>query len=367
MYIYQYKDWPRFTWDEAKLLPQLIEIRHRQGRLLGRMEALGFQLREEAVLQTMTLEIIKTSEIEGEKLDTEQVRSSVARKLGMDVAGLILADRNVEGIVDMIMDATQRYKEELNDERLFGWHSALFPIGRSGMYKIVVGNWRDNKPDSPMQVVSGTFGKEKVHFQAPDGDKVANEMEAFFTWFNSEFTLDPVLKSAITHLWFVTIHPFDNGNGRIARTIADMQLARADGTSQRFYSMSAQISQERNAYYKILEKTQKGRLDITEWIEWFLGCLDRSIIASDQILARVMHKARFWEYLATKNLNDRQRLMIKKMLDGFDGKMQSSKWAKITKASQDTAARDIQNLIEQGVLEKEEGGGRSTSYRLIEL
>lgn len=366
-YIYQHTDWPNFTWDQERLLKLLANVTHHQGRLLGRMEVLGFQLQAEATLQAMTIEVIKSNEIEGQTLDADQVRSSIARRLGMDIAGLVPSDRHVDGVVEVILDATRKYKESLTIDRLCAWQSALFPSGRSGMQKIVVGAWRDNKADDPMQVVSGAMGKERVHFQAPSSEVLDHEMRQFMSWFNSSNDLHPILKAAIAHLWFVTIHPFDDGNGRIARTIADMQLARADGTPQRFYSMSAQIRMERNDYYDILEKTQKGSMDITVWMEWFLGCLDRALMTADTTTGGVIEKARYWEYLLTKNLNDRQRLMMNLLLDGFVGKLNSSKWAKITKCSQDTALRDIQDLMNQNVLAKEQSGGRSTTYILIKL
>ncbi|GAB3174991.1 Fic family protein [Telluribacter humicola] len=330
------------------------------------MESLGFSLRDEAVLQTLTLEVIKTSEIEGEILAPDQVRSSIARKLGMDIGGLIPADRHVDGVVEMLLDATQRFNEPINQERLFGWHAALFPGGWSGMYRINVGRWRDDST-GPMQVVSGALGREKVHFQAPPSEYVPAEMEQFITWFNEEQNLDLVLKAAIAHLRFVTIHPFEDGNGRIARTLADMLLARSDGSSQRFYSMSAQIRQERNAYYTILEKTQKGDLDITGWLHWFLTCFDRALTATEDVLATVINKSRYWTLWEEKEINSRQKYMLNKLLDGFEGKLTTSKWAKIAKCSQDTALRDIQALVEQEVLVKEESGGRSTSYRLTTL
>ena len=367
MYIYQYKSWPNFTWEKGKLLPLLTEVHHRQGRLIGRMEGLGFSLQAEAVLQTLTLEILKSNEIEGEILDADQVRSSIARRLGMDIAGLMPSDRHVEGVVEMMLDATQKFKDTLTADRLFAWHAALFPTGRSGMHKIEVGIWRNNKPDDPMQVVSGPLGKERIHFKAPEAEVVPGEMKRFLVWFNTQSEIDPFIKSAIAHLWFVTIHPFDDANGRIARTIADMQLARADGIPQRFYSMSAQIRWERKAYYDILEKTQKDSLDITEWLEWFLACLNHSLNAAEQTLAGVLRKARYWEWFGTKQLNERQKLLVNKLLDGFDGKLTSSKWAKIAKCSQDTAFRDIVSLIDQGVLKKEPGGGRSTSYIFSDL
>ena len=365
-FIHQLKNWPAFHWDQEKLAPLLSEVRHRQGRLLGRMESLGFSLQAEASLQTLTLDVLKSSEIEGELLNPDQVRSSIARRLGMDIAGLIPADRHVEGVVELMLDATQHYKNALSDERLFGWHAALFPTGRSGMHKIVVGAWRDNAINDPMQVVSGAMGREKVHYQAPDADLLNDEMNAFIKWFNKESRIDSVVKAAIAHLWFVTIHPFDDGNGRIARAIADMQLARSDGNNQRFYSMSAQIRKERNAYYEILEKTQKGSLDISDWLEWFLGCLDRALITSNETLGVVLNKAKFWEKHSIVSFNERQKLMLNKLLDGFDGKLNSSKWAKITKCSSDTAIRDINDLQKKNILLKEPAGGRSTNYILNE-
>lgn len=366
MYIHQRKEWPKFQWDNEAIALLLAEVRHKQGRLLGRMEGLGFTFQDEATLKNLTLDVLKSSEIEGEVLDPEQVRSSVARRLGMEVAGLVPADRDVEGIVDMMLDATQCYDAPLSEDRLFGWHAALFPTGRSSMTKIVVGAWRDNSKEDPMQVVSGPMGRETVHFQAPDSDRLQTEMEAFLDWFNSAAQLDPVIKAAVAHLWFVTIHPFDDGNGRIARAIMDMLLARADKNRRRFYSMSAQIRNERKAYYQILEETQKGLLDITEWLQWFLLCLDRALAVTDNTLAEVMRKAKFWDRAATKTVNDRQKLMLNKMLDGFKGNVTSSKWAIINKVSQDTATRDLQDLVERGLLAKEPAGGRSTAYVLIE-
>jgi Fic family protein len=364
MYIHQLPKWPDFEWDKEKIASLLSEVRYRQGKLTGRMESMGFNLQAEATLHTLTLDVLKSSEIEGEILNPEQVRSSIARRLGMDIAGLIPADRHVEGVVEMMLDATQHYNMPLTDERLFGWHAALFPTGRSGMYKIVVGAWRANTEKSPMQVVSGAVGRETVHFEAPASELVEEEMNKFLRWFNSTNDLDPVIKAAIAHLWFVTIHPFADGNGRMARTITDMQLARTDQNSRRFYSMSAQIRNERKAYYDILEKTQKGTLDITEWLEWFLTCLDSSISATEEILAKVMRKSKLWENLKAYSLNDRQQKMLNALIDGFEGKLTSSKWAKITKTSQDTASRDIQDLIDKGILLKEAAGGRSTSYTL---
>lgn len=366
IYIHQLPHWPKFTWNQESVSTLLAEIRSRQGRLLGRMEALGFQLKAEANLQTLTLDVLKSSEIEGELLDADQVRSSIARRLGMDIAGLVPSDRHVDGVTEMLLDATQQYQRSLSAERLFGWHAALFPTGRSGMHKITVAAWRDNKKDDPMQVVSGAMGKEIIHFEAPDAGRVEEEMRSFINWFNEDKHMDPVLKAAVAHLWFVTIHPFDDGNGRMARAITDMQLSRADQSALRFYSMSAQIRRERKEYYDILEHTQKGSMDITHWLSWFIGCLGRAIECSGETLASVLKKARFWEKHATTLLNQRQQLMLNKLLDGFDGKLHTSKWAKITKVSTDTALRDIQDLLNKKVLVKEAGGGRSTSYVIEE-
>jgi Fic family protein len=366
VYIHQLKEWPHFQWNQENLTQLLVRVRNRQGRLLGRMEGIGFKLQEEANLQILTLEVIKSSEIEGEILNPDQVRSSIARRLGMDIVGLVPSDRDVEGVVEMMLDATQHYKNILTDERLFDWHAALFPTGRSGMHKIVVGKWRDNPSTDPMVVVSGTMGRENIHYQAPASEVLSDEMNLFLKWFNAEQNLDPVLKAAIAHLWFVTIHPFDDGNGRIARAIADMQMARSDGSSQRFYSMSAQIRKERNAYYGILEKTQKGSLDITEWLDWFLNCLERTISATDETLAAILRKAKFWEKHSGLSFNDRQKIMLNKLLDGFVGKLTSSKWAKIAKTSSDSAIRDINDLLQKDVLVKEAAGGRSTNYILKE-
>jgi Fic family protein len=365
-YIHERKDWPSFRWNQEKLAARLAAVRHHQGRLIGRMEALGFQLRAEAVLQSLTEEVLKSSEIEGEVLDRQQVRSSLARRLGMDMGALAPVDRTVEGVVEMMLDATQKYTAPLTKERLFDWHAALFPLGRSFMSKIMVGAWRNDK-SGPMQVVSGPIGRERVHFEAPTAAKLDREMRSFLAWFNAPNTDDPVLGAAVAHLWFVTIHPFEDGNGRIARAIADMALARSEQTPQRFYSMSAQIRTERKAYYDILETTQKSDLDITPWIEWFLGCLDRAFDSSEIILASVLNKARFWEAHAGAQLNDRQRTIVNRLLTGFDGKLTSSKYATLAKCSQDTASRDIDNLVKHGLLVKDKAGGRSTSFSLAEI
>lgn len=366
-YIHELPDWPNFRRDDKRLADQLAAVRHRQGRLIGRMEALGLGLQKEATLQSLTEEVVKSSEIEGEILDKNQVRSSLARRLGVDIGGLIPADRHVEGIVEMMLDATEKYAEPLTADRLFGWHAALFPSARSGMHKITVGNWRTAEA-GPMQVVSGPEGQQQVHFEAPAAARLDAEMKAFLKWFNANAeNFDPVLKAGIAHLWFVTIHPFEDGNGRIARTIADQQLARSEKSTQRFYSMSAQIRQERKAYYDILEATQKGDLEITPWLEWFLGCLNRAFDGAETILASVLHKAKFWERHAGEMFNERQKTMLNRVLDGFEGKLTSSKWATITKSSQDTASRDIGDLLARNILVKDAGGGRSTRYSLAEI
>ena len=365
-YIHRLRDWPKFRWDQDALTAPLADVRHRQGRLLGRMESLGFSLQKEAELETLTLDVLKSSEIEGEKLPADQVRSSIARRLGMETAGTTHAERDVEGVVEMMLDATQNFSKPLSEERLLAWHSALFPTGRSGMRKIIVGAWR-NDADGPMQVVSGPIGKEKVHYEAPAASLIEREMSGFLTWANDDADkTDAVLRAALAHLWFVTIHPFDDGNGRIARAIADWALARSERSSQRFYSMSAQIRQERNDYYDILERTQKGTLDVTPWMGWFLGCLGRAFDGTETTLAAVLRKARFWEGHAQATINERQRAILNRLLDGFIGKLTTAKWAKLAKTSHDTALRDIQDLIEQGILKKDTGGGRSTSYSLKE-
>jgi Fic family protein len=363
MYIHEHPDWPKFRWDSANLAGLLADVRHFQGRLLGRMEGLGFSLREEATLQMLTQDVVKTSEIEGERLDAGQVRSSLARRMGLDAGALPPMDRNVEGIVEVMLDATGQYNGLLTAERLFGWHSALFPTGRSGMRRIVVGGWR-TEASGAMQVVSGPMGREKVHYEAPGHERLAAEMTGFSEWINATSELDSVLKSALAHFWFVTIHPFEDGNGRLARAIADMLLARSEKTSQRFYSMSAQIQRERNDYYNVLETCQQGTLDITPWFEWFLNCLKRAIFASEQTLEAVLVKARFWKAHSGESLNDRQRKVINRLLDGFEGKLTSSKWAKLTKCSQDTALRDISDLLHRHILIKDDAGGRSTGYAM---
>ncbi len=363
-YIYQKDNWPNFTWNTENIVNLLSEARNLQGRLIGKMESLGFDLRNEALLDTLTLDVLKSSEIEGEVLNPDQVRSSIARKLGMEIAGSVDSDRVVDGVVEMMIDATQNCFKPLTADRLFDWHAALFPAGRSGMYKITVADWRKDTT-GPMQVVSGALGKEKVHFEAPDSGLLDKEMFLFLDWFNNYDETDLVIKAAIAHLWFVTIHPFEDGNGRITRALSDMILARADKSNQRFYSMSAQIRKERKSYYKKLEKTQKGNLDITEWIQWFLQCLINALKSTDSILKQVLFKADFWNKHSKTIIHERQRKLINKLLEGFDGKLTSSKWAKIAKCSKDTAIRDINDLINKNILRKEAEGGRSTNYELV--
>jgi Fic family protein len=361
-YIYDLPDWPRFRWNQEAIAPRLATVRHKQDRLVGRMQAVGFPLRKEAELRTLTLEVLKSSEIEGEILNKEQVRSSVARRLGEDIGALTPEDRKVEGVVEMVLDATRNYDKPLTRERLFGWHASLFPTGYSGLRKIKAGAWRDG----PVDVLSGPIGHERVHFEGPPADRIEREMTAFLDWFNGDDGTDLVLRSCIAHLWFVTIHPYGDGNGRIARAIADMVLARSERSPQRFYSMSAQMRQERNAYYGGLEQTQKGTLEITERVDWFLGCLDRSFNEAEETLAAVFRKARFWGSHGGAAFNERQSQMLNKLLDGIDGKLTSSKWAKMAKCSQDTALRDIADLVDRGILSKAPAGGRSTSYSLLQ-
>jgi len=366
MYIHQLPDWPRLHWNRDQLAERLAQVRHQQGRLLGRMDGLGFQLRQEAALKTLTDDVLKSSEIEGERLDAQQVRSSIARRLGIDIGGLKPADRNVEGVVEMMVDATRNHDQPLTEERLFGWQSSLFPTGRSGMKRIRTGAWRDASSD-PMQVVSGAVGRERVHFEAPDAARLPKEMRQFLDWFEGNTEADLVERAGIAHLWFVTIHPFEDGNGRIARAIADLALARSERSAQRFYSMSSQIRQEHDAYYEILEQTQKGAMDVTLWMDWFLGCLKRAIEGAQTALAAVLHKANFWKSFADVRLNDRQRSMLNRLLDGFEGKLTTSKWAKLSKCSADTALRDIAALVDNGILIRNSSGGRSTSYALAEI
>lgn len=365
-WIYERPDWPRLTWNSAGIAAPLADVRHHQGRLLGRMRSLGAAHREEAALLTLTDDVLKTSEIEGESLDRGQVRSSIARRLGMDAAGAPPRDRNVEGIVEILIDATRRYSEPLSEERLFAWQAALFPTGRSGLRRIKVGTWRGPESD-PMTVVSGALAAETVHFEAPKAARVAAEMHSFIDWCEASSDIDAVLRAAVAHFWFVTIHPFDDGNGRIARAISDMMLARSENSPQRFYSMSAQIRLERASYYDVLEHTQKGPLDITPWVEWFLACLGRAIDGAESALSGVLAKAKFWERHRDTRLNDRQRRVLNRILDGFEGKLTSSKYAKLAKCSQDTASRDLKALVEAGMLARGAAGGRSTSFEIVRV
>jgi Fic family protein len=364
MWIYKHKGWPSFNWADQKITPKLADIRHRQGRLLGRMESLGFDLNREALLNTLTNDVVKSAAIEGENLNPDEVRSSIARRLGINTAGLIPANRNVEGIVEMMLDATQSFSKPLTKKRLFDWHAALFPTGRSGMHSIVVGDWR-NDDSGPMQVVSGPIGRETIHFEAPNADRLDKEMTIFLSWFAEQNNVDPVLKAGIAHLWFVTIHPFEDGNGRISRAISDMALARADNTAYRFYSLSSQFEFERKDYYNQLEKQQRRTPEITGWLEWFLDCLGRAISSAEDTLRKIMFKSQFWNKINQNPVNERQRRIINRMLeDDFKGHMNTSKYAKLAKCSNDTALRDIQDLRGRRIFIQNPGSGRSTSYRL---
>ena len=363
-YIYNNKDWPRFTWDAERLVSHLSAARYEQGLLLGKMQNLGHRLKEEATLAALTEETVKSSAIEGEELNPESVRSSLARRMGLEAGGTQSTDRNVEGIVEMMLDATQKYASPLTEERVFGWHAALFPTGRSGMRKIKAGAWRTGG----MEVVSGPEGKQKVHFEGPEAESVEAEMKAFLTWYEDYTShTEPLIKAGLAHLYFVTIHPLEDGNGRIARAITEMSLARLEGSAQRFYSMSSQIREEHKSYYQILESVQKGGMDVTEWLVWFLDCLGRAIGKANELTAGVMSKEAFWRHLRQKSIevSERQKKIINQLLDGFKGKLTTEKWRKLGKVSHDTALRDIQDLIGKGILKQEEGGGRSTAYALI--
>lgn len=360
IYIYQYSSWPNFTWNEKEIQVILGKVRHLQGKLFGQLSTLGFSIKEETLLSTLTVDVLKSSEIEGEKLNYDQVRSSIAKKLGLDYNDTIYPSRDVEGVVEMMLDATQKYNEPLDDERLFNWHAALFPTGRSGMQKIETAQYRTGE----MQIVSGPMGKERIHFNAPPPQDMKNEMDTFLDWFNDDSKLDLVVKSAVAHFWFIIIHPFDDGNGRIARAVSDLLLARSENSTFRFYSLSSQILLERKLYYEKLQKIQHSNGDITEWINWFLNCLFRALKSTEETIEKVLKKTEFWDKHNDTNLNNRQRLVLNKLLDGFVGKLKSSKWAKITKCSQDTALRDIKDLIDKGILIQEESGGRSTNYEL---
>lgn len=361
--VWQRPDWPRWQFDLAQLARPLAEVSRAQGILLGRLADIGVPLREQASLATLTEDVLKTSEIEGEKLDPDSVRSSIARRLGVDIGALAPVDRHVDGVVEMVLDATGNCTAPLASERLFGWHAALFPTGFGGLTRIRVGAFRDDA-NGPMQVVSGPIHQQRVHFEAPPAERLDAEVNRFLEWFNGNTAEPPLLKAGLAHLWFVTLHPFDDGNGRIARAVGDLLLARADGSPQRFYSVSAQVQRERKDYYNILERTQKGTLDVTEWLSWFLGTLNRAVGNAQHTLDDVLVKARFWQRWATTPLNERQVKLLNRLLDGFEGKLTSSKWAAIAKCSPDTALRDINELIVLGVFRKTPGGGRSTAYEL---
>jgi Fic family protein len=365
-YIWQASDWPDWRFDLAALARPMAEVSRAQGLLMGRLADAGMALRDQASLAALTDDVVKTSEIEGEQLDVKSVRSSIARRLGVDIGALAPVDRHVEGVVEMVLDATANCLAPVTRERLFGWHAALFPTGHSGLSKIKVGGWRDDAT-GPMQVVSGPIGRQRVHFEAPPADRLKTETNRFFKWLNGTSNEPPLIKAGLGHLWFVTLHPFDDGNGRIARAIGDLLLTRADNSSQRFYSLSAQIQRERKAYYEILERTQKQGLDVTEWLAWFLGTLHRAVDQAQHTLDAVLTKTRFWQRWATTPLNERQVKLLNKLLDGFEGKLTSSKWSAIANCSPDTALRDINDLLARGILRKTDAGGRSTSYELSEL
>ncbi len=362
-YIWQSSDWPNWRYDLAALSGPLAQVSRAQGMLLGRMADVGLALREQASLAALTEDVVKTSEIEGEKLNAASVRSSIARRLGVDIGALAPSDRHVDGVVEMVLDATSRCGEPLTAERLFGWHAALFPTGYSGMHRVTIGDWRDDA-DGAMQVVSGPLGRRTVHFQAPPANRLTEETNRFLAWANAQTGEPSIVKAGLAHLWFVTLHPFDDGNGRIARAVGDLFLARADGSTQRFYSLCAQIQRERKDYYEVLERTQKGSMDVTGWLAWFIGALDRAIASAQMTVDAVLVKAHFWQRWAGTPLNERQAKLLNRVLDGFEGKLTSSKWATLAKCSPDTALRDITQLMELGVLKKSASGGRSTGYEL---
>jgi Fic family protein len=362
-YIYEYKNWTNFTWQDSVINSIFGEARLMQGKIIGQMNALGFSAKEEATLTALTMDVVKSSEIEGELLNYAQVRSSIARRLGINTAGLVKSNRNIEGVVEMMLDATQRYNLPLTEKRLFGWHAALFPTGYSGPYEIEVGCYRTGE----MQVVSGAMGKEKIHYEAVKPEFVKAEMKKFIAWFNNDNTLDPVIKAAIAHFWFIIIHPFDDGNGRIARALTDMLLARAEGSGDRFYSMSGRILEERKLYYAVLQKVQHSSNDITEWLNWFLHCLKNAMLATESTTQQILRKAEFWRRHENTSINERQRKVLNILFENFTGKLQSSKWAKINKTSTDTALRDIKDLIEKGILRQTQEGGRSVNYELVDF
>ena len=362
-YIYEHKDWTDFSWQDNAINVIFGEVRLIQGQIIGQMNALGFSAKEEATLNALTLDVVKSSEIEGELLNFDQVRSSIARRLGINIAGLVPSSRHIEGVVEMMLDATQRHTISLTEKRLFGWHAALFPTGYSGPYELEVGRYRTGE----MQVISGALGKEKVHYEAVNSKLVKTEMDKFLDWFNNENRFDPVLKAAIAHFWFIIIHPFDDGNGRIGRALTDMLLARDEGSRERFYSMSSQILAERKRYYEVLQKVQHSSGDITEWLDWFLHCLKKAMLATENTTQKILRKAEFWKIHEHTPINERQRIILNKILDGFEGKLQTSKWAKIAKTSTDTALRDIKDLVEKGILQQTSQGGRSANYELVDF
>jgi Fic family protein len=361
-YIYEHSEWPNFWWQEQIINVVFGEVRHKQGKIIGQMNSVGFAIKDETTLTALTLDVVKSSEIEGELLDYDQVRSSIAKRLGINTGGLVHSSRHIDGVVEMMLDATQRYHLALTEDRLFGWHAALFPTGHSGPYKIEVGKYRTEE----MQIVSGAIGKEIVHYQAIEPNKVKYEMDKFLDWYNNENGIDAVLKAAIAHFWFIIIHPFDDGNGRIGRALTDMLLARAEGSGERFYSMSSQILIERKAYYEVLQKVQHSNGDITAWLYWFLHCLNNAMLATERTTQNIMRKVEFWKMHENTLINQRQRLIINKLFDGFDGKLQTSKWAKITKTSTDTALRDIKDLMAKGILQQTDEMGRNANYVLVD-
>lgn len=360
-YIYEYENWTNFTWQEKVINSVFGEVRLMQGKIIGQMNSFGFYAKEEATLTSLTLEVVKSSEIEGEFLNYEQVRSSIARRLGINSGGLVKSSRHIEGVVEMMLDATQRHDIRLTEKRIFGWHASLFPTGFSGPYEIEVGRYRTGE----MQIVSGPMGKEKVHYEAIKPEMVKTEMDKFLNWLNNDTTLDLVIKAAIAHFWFIIIHPFDDGNGRIGRAITDMLLARAEGSGERFYSMSSQILEERKKYYEILQKVQHSNGDITEWLSWFLNCLKSAMLSTVNKTQKILKKIEFWQQHERTSINERQRKVLNMLFEDFDGKLQTSKWAKINKTSSDTALRDIKDLIEKGILKQSSGGGRNANYELI--
>ena len=364
MYIWEQQEWPDLTWEDGRLLEPLAAARLKQGRLLGSMARLGFDLKLEAQLEALTEDVIKSSEIEGEVLDRDSVRSSIARRLGVPAAAIASADRRTEGVVEMMLDATENYEALLTPERLFGWQASLFPTGYSGMHKVKTGAWRDDSA-GPMQVVSGPIGRQRVHYQAPPAPQLDGEMQAFLDWFNRRGEPEGLLRAGLAHLWFVTIHPFEDGNGRVARAIADQALAQSEDSGQRFYSVSSQIRKERSDYYDMLERSQKGALDVTDWLAWFLDCFSRALDGAEADCANVLRKADFWQRYAREPFDKRQKTVLNRFLGGFDGKLTAKKWAAIGKCSIPTAQRDINELVERGILRRNPGGSKNTSYDLV--